>query len=187
MVLNSKLHPGHKSLRMPYRDYAAAGIYFITVCTHDRRPTLARIINATVDLTPIGEIANACWSEIPLHHAQVFVHSFVVMPNHVHGLLQLSPLSGRPSKPDTARRTFSPDSVPSASLSAVIRSFKSAVTKRARERLLASGEIWERNYFERVIRTGKELDDATQYIIENPLRWERDKENPACAKTLSSR
>ena len=187
MVLNPNLHSGHKSLRLPYRDYTAAGMYFVTICTYDRLPTLARVVNAKVELTPVGEITQACWSEIPLHYPQIVLHAFVVMPNHIHGLLQLAPLVARPSKPDTSRRDFGPDSVPPASLSAVVRSFKSAVTKRVRERLRMTTDLWERNYFERTIRSGKEFDDTTQYIIENALKWEMDKENPDGAKTLSFR
>jgi putative transposase len=187
MVFDSELHPGRKSLRLPYRDYTAAGIYFVTICTHDRQPTLARISNAIVQLTPVGEITQACWSEIPLHYPQVGLHGFVVMPNHVHGLLQLAPFAANLSKIDIARRNFGPDSVPSASLSAVVRSFKSAVTKQVRESLSQTGNFWERNYFERAIRSGKEFDDTTQYIIENPMKWEMDEENPESAKTLRPR
>jgi REP element-mobilizing transposase RayT len=187
MVFDLKLHPGRKSLRMPYRDYATAGIYFVTICTHDRRPTLARIIDGTVELTPIGEIAKACWSEIPLHYSEVNIYAFVVMPNHIHGLLRLSPCAENPPQSEIIRRKFGPDSLPAASLSAVVRSLKSAVTKRAREMFLLNGDCWQRNYFERAIRSGKEFDDATQYIIENPLKWAMDKENPDGGKTLRSR
>jgi putative transposase len=187
MVFDSSLHPGHKSLRMPYRDYAAAGIYFVTICTFDRRPILARIEEGKAHLTPIGEMARECWLETPTHHPQATLHAFVVMPNHIHGLLELTPLSGVPSKPDTAKRKFGPDCVPSSSLSAVVRSFKSAVTRLARVRLNVDGDLWERNYFERLIRDGKEFEDTTKYIIENPIRWELDKENPNFAKTRRPR
>jgi putative transposase len=187
MVFDSTLHPGHKSLRMPYRDYATSGIYFVTICTYNRRPTLARIEEGKAHLSLIGKVARDRWLQIPTHHPQVTLHAFVVMPNHVHGLIELTPPTGAVSKLDTIRRKFGPDSVPSASLSAVVRSFKSGVTKRSREGLGATEDIWERNYFERVIRSGKEFDDATQYIIENPLKWESDKENSNVAKTQGPR
>jgi putative transposase len=141
MVFDSNLHPGHKSLRMPYRDYAAAGIYFVTICTADRRPSLAKIEDGNAHLTPIGEIAKECWQQIPTHHPEVTLHGFVVMPNHVHGLLELTPLSGVPSKPDIAKRKFGPDGVPTSSLSAVVRSFKSAITRLARVRLNVEGDL----------------------------------------------
>jgi putative transposase len=183
MVFDLNLHPGHKSLRMPYRDYAEHGIYFVTICTNERRLTLARIEEGKVYLSSIGKIAEERWIQIPTHHPQATVHAFVVMPNHVHGLLELTPTRRVASKSDTTRRRFGPNSVPSASLSAIVRSFKSGVTKRSREGLGTTVDIWERNYFERVIRSGKEFDDVTQYIIENPLKWEMDKENPEGVKT----
>ena len=187
MVFDSSLHPGHKSLRFPYRDYAGHGTYFVTICTHDRMACLGNIVEGNVQLTPIGEIVRECWLQIPEHNPQAILHASVVMPNHTHGLIQLTPAAGAPSKPDATRRGFGPDSVPPGSLSSVVRSFKSAATRLSRARLGASGELWEWNFFERVIRSGKEFDDTTQYIIENPLKWELDKENPDPAKTLRSR
>ena len=187
MVFDSYFHPGHKSLRMPYRDYAAAGMYFVTICTHNRRPSLARIEDGKVELTSIGEIVNECWQQIPAHHPEATLHAFVVMPNHIHGLAQLEPRTRVPSKAETARREFGHAGVPSLSLSAVVRSFKSSVTRLSRVKLGVIGEIWERNYFERIVRSGQEFDEVTRYIIENPLKWEIDRENPEALKTQGPR
>jgi REP element-mobilizing transposase RayT len=187
MVFDLSLHPGHKSLRMSYRDYAAAGIYFVTICTYDRRPTLAKIEKGTVHLSSIGTIVKERWLQIPSHHPQAALHAFVVMPNHFHGLLELTTHVDVPANAALIRREFGPNSVPSASLSAVVRSFKSGVTKHVRERLSVMSDIWQQNYFERVIRSGKEFDAATRYIIENPLKWEMDEENPEGVKTRRPR
>jgi putative transposase len=110
-----------------------------------------------------------------------------VMPNHVHGLIELTASMGAVSTPGITRRKLGTDSVRSASLSAIVRSFKSGVTKRSRDTLSVAEAVWERNYFERVIRSGREFDAVTQYIIENPLKWELDKENPNVAKTQEPR
>jgi putative transposase len=187
MVFDSSLHPGHKSQRLPYRNYADHATYFVTICTYDRLPSLAKIVDAKVQLTPIGEIVQECWLQIPLHDPQAKSHSLVVMPNHVHGLLQLIPLVGTPLKPETTRRRFGPDSVACRSLSSLIRSFKSAVTRLSRARLGVVGEIWQRNYFERAIRDGRDFDEVTRYITENPFKWEMDRENPEALKTKRPR
>jgi len=186
MVFDSTLHPGHKSLRMPYRDYASAGLYFVTICTYDRRPSLAKIEDGKVHLTSVGEITRECWLQIPAHHPKANLHAFVVMPNHVHGLLELT-TPGVPSRPDIVQREFGPHSVPSSSLAAVVRSFKSSVTRLSRMRLGAIGEFWERNYFERVVRDGKEFEEVTRYILENPLKWKLEQENPEALKTQQPR
>src|ERR1700759_1178338 len=159
MVFDSNLHPGHKSLRLPYRNYAAAAIYFVTICTFERRPNLASIENGIVRLSSIGKMVEERWLQIPIHHPQAMLHAFLVMPNHFHGLLELTNRIVIPSISDVTRREFGPNCVPSASLSAVVRSFKSGVTKQSRERLGLTGEFWQRNYFERAIRSGKEFDD----------------------------
>jgi putative transposase len=177
MRSDETLHPGHKSLRLPYRDYATAGIYYVTICASDRRCILARIENATANLTRLGEIARECWVQIPTHFPRVAIHAFTIMPNHLHTLIELKPSLG-PKKPETIRREFDATSVPSGSLSAIIRSFKAIVTRRAKRELQFDGDVWERNYFEHAVRNGDQFAKASQYIIENPMKWEQDKENP---------
>ncbi len=175
------LHPGHRSIRLKGHDYSAPGLYFVTICAGMKRCIFARVAAARVELTAFGRIARDSWVAIPSHFARVNLYGFVIMPNHMHGLIEIgcqvgaqhaAPLLGLP--PDESRRHV----VKPGSLSVIVRSFKAAVTMRARKELDWKGEIWQRNYFERVIRDGQEFSDASRYIAENPMKWEWDRENP---------
>jgi REP element-mobilizing transposase RayT len=102
---------------------------------------------------------------------------FVVMPNHIHGIIEIAYQQGR----SNAAPLPSADAVPrvaSGSLGAIVRSFKSAVTRRAGLELKISNRVWQRNYYETILRKEKELTNARVYILENPRKWEWDEENP---------
>jgi REP element-mobilizing transposase RayT len=94
MAPDEQLHPGHKSIRLPYRDYSAAGIYYVTICAANNRCVFGRIENAQTVLTSLGKIARDCWLQIPSHYANTKLHSFVIMPNHLHGLIEIAPIGG---------------------------------------------------------------------------------------------
>jgi len=115
------------------------------------------------------------WQEVPEHFPHASLDVFVVMPNHMHAILHLNrPPVGSQHAGNLleARAALLP-----GSLSVVIRSFKSASTKRLRERRLISGRIWQSNYHDRVIRTDRELDRVREYIALNPLNWQHDQDN----------
>jgi REP element-mobilizing transposase RayT len=124
-------------------------------------------------MTALGRIVSECWISIPEHfpHAEVITH--VVMPNHMHGIVVLH--AGARGGREQSERFQKPVA---GSLPTLVRSFKAAVTRRAKRAGLASHPIWQRNYFERVIRNEKEYWAAARYILENPARWNLDRENP---------
>ena len=170
-----------RSIRLDYRDYSFPGIYFVTICAYERRSVFGRIINAKLVSNDLGRIVREWWVAIPLHFAQVALHEFVVMPNHLHGLVAIAP---KPTTLVGAQHCCalppgdSSQAVKPGSLGAIVRSFKSIVARRAHKELGWTGPIWQRNYFERVLRDGKEFSDASRYIAENPMKWEWDRENP---------
>jgi putative transposase len=181
-----KLHPGHRSIRLKGRDYSAPGIYFVTICVEARRCIFGRINENQTELSGLGSIVREIWNAIPRHFAHVNLHGFVIMPNHVHGLIEIACQDGAqhaaPLQEASAAIPGRPQ-VKAGSLSAIVRSFKAAVTLRARKELGWPGEIWQRNYFERVVRDGQEFSDAARYIAENPMLWGLDKENPEAKGT----
>jgi putative transposase len=170
-----------RSIRLPGADYSEPGGYFLTICAAGRKNIFGEIADGNVELSPLGTILRECWVAIPEHFAQAEIKEFVVMPNHLHGIVVLR-VGARYIVPldRTARQTESFQSPTKATMPTIVRAFKAAVTRKAGERLRMTGkDIWQRNYFERVLRNGKEYADASRYILENPLKWEWDKENAA--------
>ena len=173
---------GHhrRSIRLPGADYAEAGGYFITICTAQRKEIFGCIENGQVSPTELGKIVRGCLVQIPNHFAHASISEYVVMPNHVHVIINLGvgaryivPSPERPRSPERFQKPVK------GSIPTIIRTFKAAVVRQARKELGAQGtDIWQRNYFERVLRNGQEYADASRYVAENPMRWEWDAENP---------
>jgi putative transposase len=89
------LHPGHRSIRLRDHDYSSPGFYFVTICTHQKLNFFGRITSARMELNRLGQIALRSWMGIPVHFAHVKLHAFVIMPNHVHGIIEIGCQSGR--------------------------------------------------------------------------------------------
>jgi len=199
-----------RSLRLRDYDYAASGAYFVTVCTQHRVCLFGDVVNNTVWLNEYGDIVLACWDDIPAHFTHVDLDAFVVMPNHVHGIIVLTdrmqttpfihvpPVSpgAQHAAPFPVSRTPRPHVQP-GSLGAIVRAFKSAVTQRinalrrggtgaaccaptSTSTILTSSAspIWQRNYYEHVIRNEAALHRLREYIQNNPAAWADDAENP---------
>jgi putative transposase len=165
-----------RSLRLKDFDYAQHGVYFITICTHRRQCLLGSAINGAVRLNRHGEIADMCWRAIPRHFPHVGLDEFVIMPNHIHGIITVGARHAVPlrSRIERFRKPVG------GSIPTIVRSFKSAVTKRINEYHSTPGlPVWQRNYYEHVIRNEDTLDRIREYILNNPVRWAFDPENPA--------
>ncbi len=162
-----------QSLRLPTYDYRGNGAYFVTICSYQRRNAFAA--------AHVRAAILAAWDAIPEHFPAVATDSFVMMPNHVHGIVRIlrersvGAQHAAPLRSGGARRF----AVLPGSLGAIIRSFKAASTKRINEIHRTPGTpVWQRNYYERVIRDERELAAVREYIALNPLKWELDHENP---------
>ena len=165
------------SSRLKERDYSDPGFYFVTICANYKRCVFGSVIRQAVELTLAGRIPRESWAAIPSHFARVKLHAFVVMPNHFHGILEIAETRlAQHAVPIQGKQRIA--GLDPSSLSVIVRSFKAEVTRRARLELNWRGEIWQRNYFDRVIRDGRELADVSRYIAENPMKWEWDRENP---------
>jgi putative transposase len=173
--------------RLKTRDYAAQGLYFVTACANYKKCIFGKIANGKNDRSPLGQMVHETWLRIPEHFTNIRLHEFTVMPNHFHGILEVASsfVVAQHAAPVQAGPVSSSGLVSSGSLSAIVRSFKAEVTRRARIELNWHGEVWQRNYFDRVIRDGNEFAAATRYIAENALRWEWDVENQARKKVGS--
>jgi putative transposase len=168
-----------RSMRLAGYDYAQPGAYFVTMVTHRRLELFGRMVDREMQVFRAGQFAEACWRQIPDHFGHVELGAFVVMPNHVHGILVLkgdmipqrrgtiyrapTPAFGRPT----------PGSIPT-----IVASYKAAVTRQIHRRPRDSGRIWQRNYYEHVIRNEADWRRLQLYIEANPQLWPDDAENP---------
>jgi REP element-mobilizing transposase RayT len=155
---------GRRSLRLKEYDYSRDGAYFVTICAHRRLCRFGRIAHDDVQLNAEGRIIASCWNEIPKHFPTVSLDAWVIMPNHLHGIIIIT--------------TDDTNIGSSASLGIIVGAFKSAATKRINQSRAASGSVWQRNYYEHVIRDESSLNRSRKYIEENPARWAYDRENP---------
>jgi len=132
-----------------------------------------------VRLNELGEAVRRCWLSIPDHFPHTRLDEFVVMPNHVHGIIWIVGDIGNIGR---GEKSFAPTGNhprgTSKTIGAIIRGFKIGVTKWARQHM-GVDTVWQRNYYEHVIRNERSLNKIRQYIHENPLRWHLDRENPA--------
>lgn len=162
-----------RSIRLPEYNYTQSGVYFITICTHKRQCWFGNISEGKVKLNHIGYIVAKLWQGCQKRFNYINIDQFIVMPNHFHGILIINNNEHQLS----SQRQFSKPI--SGSLATIIGSFKSAVTRRINTmRKTPTPPIWQRNYYERIIRNEQELNNVRQYIINNPLKWELDEENP---------
>ena len=163
-----------RSIRLKGYDYSQAGAHFVTICAHDKKCLFGDVVNGEMKLAGIGMIADECWRGIPDHFSDTTLDSFTVMPNHVHGILIIR--RGTACRAPTMEQFGRPVA---NSLPTIIRSYKSAVTKQTNELRKTPGPpVWQRNYYEHVIRNEEDLSETREYITINPLRWDLDKENP---------
>lgn len=168
-----------KSLRLKNWDYGANGAYFITICTRNHVHCFGAIKNNHMQLLPLGVIADILWYEIKNHTTNVELAEFVVMPNHIHGILILDD-SNNNHKNNTAdpppsidRQRFQNQG--KNTVSSIVGSYKSAVTRHTRR--LGFDFHWQKNYWEHIIRNENEYNNIAQYIIDNPVKWANDKLN----------
>lgn len=164
--------------RLEGYDYTQSGVYFVTMCTHLREHLFGSVVNDEVILSEFGKIALTDWDAIPTHYGQVELDCFVVMPNHVHGILIIHDAAnqsgvGKPT-PYTAE-SVGAGLVPPAkplSLPQVIGGYKSGVARRINALRKQPGTVlWQRTFYDHIVRSERELDQIRLYIEANPARW----------------
>ena len=151
----------------------------MTVCTIGRGSLFGAMADGQMRLNQLGLMAKTCWLEIPAHFPNVVLDEYVIMPNHLHGILWIVDVeANEPSAPESrAVRSRPRLQSPSKSIGSVIRGFKAGVTKWARAHSDIS-QVWQRNYYEHIIRNDASLNRIRRYILDNPANWEHGPENP---------
>ena len=172
-----------RSIRLKGYDYTQPGAYFVTICTHGRKMLFGRVVDGEMQLNEFGEIVREEWFRSPDIRAEIelFPTEFVVMPNHIHGIVWIVETDTDVGAHSRAplRRDRAPLHRPPRSLGSFIAGFKSVVTKRINAlRETPGARVWQRNYYERIIRDERALNAIRRYILTNPSRWSLDRYNP---------
>lgn len=186
------VHNRH-SIRLPGYDYTEPGAYFLTILTHKKENLFGRVIKGVVQLSPIGEIVQEQWEKLPSHFSNVLLDAYVIMPNHIHGILVITERTARKDKafekhsnPNVFRSNAMPipsragsNALPSkvgsqpGSVPAMVQNFKSITSRMInKHRNTPGATIWHRNYYEHIIRDEEDYCRIQEYILENPRKWE---------------
>jgi putative transposase len=168
--------PYRRDMRLPGWDYRLPGPYAITICTQDRVHRFGVVRDGLMVLNPIGEMVQSVWAEMPREFPQVILDAHVVMPNHVHAILMLD----------------SEDIERNPELGTVVQRFKSVVTARYARGVREQGwppfdgRLFQRNYYEHIVRDERDLERCRAYIEANPSRWHEDPDHTPLEKISSS-
>jgi REP element-mobilizing transposase RayT len=183
---NTQKHHRH-SIRLPNYDYSQPGAYFVTIVTWQRECLFGDVVNGEMVLSKLGLVAKQQWEKLPKRFPDIELGAFMIMPNHTHGIIVIRNGRGtaeNPSDPDgeSPRRAPTQEGFQKpvkGSIPTIVRSYKSAVSYRINlTRGAQDIPIWQRNYYEHVIRDERDLQTKTDYIEVNPLLWGEDDENP---------
>lgn len=174
MAYDPAIHHRH-SIRLPDYDYRQNGAYFVTICINQRAELLGEIVESEMHLNDAGKMLAAHWEELPRRFPQVELDEYVIMPNHLHGIIFIRTFanSGESLKTRPPR------------LGDIVGTYKSRTTGayiagvRDYNWSPFPGKLWQRNYYEHIIRSDITLNKIREYVINNPAQWAFDKENPA--------
>jgi REP element-mobilizing transposase RayT len=203
MPYNSNIHH-RRSIRLKVYDYTQQGAYFVTICTHQRNCLFGEIVDGEIKLNTNGEIARDSWLSIPRHFKNVELDEFVIMPNHLHGIIiiESSEVAGEAlanqdfsKQQNLSGQCFAPtvhtgetvkiNGTKPQSLAAITQNYKSVSTRQINRMNKAKGNvIWQRNYYEHIIRNEEALNNIREYIVNNSINWVKDQENPANFQTM---
>jgi len=186
IILNYNPNIHHrKSIRLPGYDYASQGWYFVTICVQDRECLFGEIVENNMILNIIGKIIDYHWRKLSKHFKNIELDQYQIMPNHFHGIIYIGAGAKHSGEKDAIKCkrvdvNASPLQMPcgtnSGSLGAIIQNFKSVTSRKINKINKSPGShLWQRNYWESIIRTEKDLNRIRKYICENPLKWTKDK------------
>lgn len=175
MSFNPEIH-NRQSIRLKGYDYSQPGLYYVTLCCSQRESLFGHIENGIAILNDAGIVAQECWQNIPEHFPNVKLHAYIIMPNHIHGIIEIvyqtksSPLPVGANDYSPLQVTFKS---PSKTIGSIIRGFKIGVTKWMRQNTNIH-DVWQRNYYEIIIRDDESYQRITNYIFNNPANWKED-------------
>ncbi|MBI2917377.1 MAG: transposase [Chloroflexi bacterium] len=177
-----------RSIRLPSYDYTQPGAYFITVCAHDKASLFGDVLDGDMRMNTFGYIVQEEWERTARAREDVTLDAFIVMPNHTHAIIWLTGHGDTAERGGMARHAPTVVTPPTPrfgrpiadSLATVVGAFKSATSRRINKlRGTPASPVWQRNYYERVVRGEDDLHGIQEYIAANPAQWAQDPENPS--------
>lgn len=193
MKFDPKKHH-RRSIRLKGYDYSQPGAYFVTIVSHQRQEIFGQISNGEMRLSSFGQIVARAWYDLPHHLDSIALDAFIIMPNHVHAIIIINgesvgaglhngqntetvPYSISDRAPSVAGKTRPYPTRRNSALPEIVRAFKSFSARRINTvRGTPGAPVWQRNYYEHIIRDQHDLDTIQRYIEANPARWEDDSE-----------
>lgn len=173
-----------RSIRLPGYDYSGEGAYFVTICTHQKKHMFGEVVEGEMKPNECGEIIALYWNHLSRRYPSIELDEFVLMPNHIHGIIRIvgaiheSPLRSIRETPAGAIHESPLRKRRKMLLSKIVGYFKMNTAKRINEtRNTPALAVWQRNYYEHIVRNDDELNKIRDYIATNPLRWSTDPEN----------
>jgi len=167
------IHRERKLNRLKNYDHSRSGCYFATLCTKNRIEHFGKIEDAKMILSQHGVISERYWKEIPNHYKYVEIDEFIIMPNHIHGIIIINV---NYNKVGTEHCSV-PTKKNYGLLSNIVKSFKNVVTKIIHDQFQDYGFKWQRSFYDHVIRDETSLNKIREYVVNNPLKWDWDKNN----------
>lgn len=172
MMLETEKPSRRKSQRLPQYDYTGVGAYFVTICVKDRLPLLGKVIGEEVEISVAGKAVSTVWFDLTFHYSPIELDEFIVMPNHIHGIIWIRSESPHAKSVGAGLRPAPTKIRPG--LSEVVRAFKSFSARDVNKVLGTSGSFWQRGYYDHIIRDDEDLYQHPSYVIYNPLKWAAD-------------
>jgi len=198
MAIDIQKNLVRSSLRLKGFDYSGPSAYFVTICTENRVCYLGNVVDGITISYPIGDVIREIWQEIPRKFQGVDIDAFIIMPNHVHGIVivnkecmdlvhnvpinnfvknkKVGLMNQTPTKNHNKTKNWILMQNSNQTVGKIIRYFKAKTAKTIHDRFFPSFQ-WQRNYYEHVVRSPKELNSVREYIINNPIKWALDREN----------
>jgi putative transposase len=165
-----KVHQ-RRSIRLPEFDYSQPGAYFVTFVVNGRQPILSEVNQGRMILSGLGQAVEQAWYELPRHYPHLVLDEFVVMPNHVHAVMVLTEAGGSTFDEKRAQATR-------RALPEIVRALKSYSARSINQIRCTPGQVvWQRSFYDHIIRNQAEWDRIRMYIQNNPSTWETDEEN----------
>jgi REP element-mobilizing transposase RayT len=185
MKYNPDIHH-RRSIRLKGHDYSQSGAYFVTICAQNRECLLGDVVDGRIRVNDAGQMVQRIWNDLSVKYPGIETDAFVVMPNHIHGIIVIVGAQFiAPINCNTINQTKKNESIKQGAINRaptvgeIVRAFKAQCTHAINQIRNTPGHpVWQRNYYEHVVRNDDGMKRVREYVISNPAKWDNDENNP---------